>query len=124
MARLMEGNYDMIKFAEIDQSNSVITRLKEAKAASDSRDYEKKTRIIRELMKESPEDWDIDSEDKGIAGITHTPTSFRFHLPSQRVVSEIRSKQKAALFGDTLNPHINRSTLPKVASILEYFSIK
>ena len=109
MVQLMEGNYNMIKFAEIDQSNSVITRLKEAKAASDSRDYEKKTRIIRELMHESPGDWNIDSEDKGIAGITHTPTSFRFHLPSQRVISEIRSKQKAALFEDFLNPQITES---------------
>ncbi len=59
--------------------------LREAKARSDKRDYAGKTHILRRMMKEKPHDWAVDSEDKGIAGLTHMPTKFRLHLPSHHI---------------------------------------
>lgn len=60
---------------------SALQQLKKAKAYSDVRDYPRKVAILRSLIQESPEDFFIDSRDKGIVGVTHKPTGFRIHMP-------------------------------------------
>lgn len=58
-----------------------LIQLLEAKAESDRKNYARKHQILRQLLGQSPEDFLIDSEQGGILGLTHTPTSFRIHLP-------------------------------------------
>ena len=59
----------------------VLRKLLEAKAESDRGNYKAKHAIMRGLMAEEPHKFKIDSEDKGIVGITHADTNFRMHLP-------------------------------------------
>jgi hypothetical protein len=62
---------------------SVLTRLKKAKDLSDQRRYDEKTAILRELLKERPDEFEEDSQEGGIVGLTHIPTGFRIHMPAQ-----------------------------------------
>ena len=66
-----------------------IQELHEIKAASDKRDYEQKTRKLRELIIDKPNEWFVDSEEGNFLGITHKPTGYRYHLPRQAVPSLI-----------------------------------
>lgn len=64
-----------------------LDRLRLAKFESDRRNYGAKHEILRAMMKESPDDFAIDSEENGMYGFTHVPTSFRIHAP-RRVVPQ------------------------------------
>lgn len=65
---------------------SPLSRLMEAKRRSDVRDYDGKTSIVRELIKEYPRAWEVDTPPQnGILGLTHTPTGFRLHMPAKAV---------------------------------------
>jgi hypothetical protein len=55
--------------------------LRMLKARSDERRYREKAKIARQLIEQSPEDFYEDSSERGIVGLTHAPTGFRFHLP-------------------------------------------
>lgn len=73
---------------------SKIKDLKNAKAYSDTKDYDKKHLIMRGLIMQSPSEFIVDSEADGIVGVTHTPTGFRMHLPEQVINgTAIGSKQ-------------------------------
>lgn len=70
----------------------VIARMQEAKAHSDAKRYNRKHRILRELMDSDPEAFVVDSDDgKGIVGITHTRTGFRFHMPKQKLPRNLQA---------------------------------
>lgn len=60
----------------------VIARLQQAYEANQKNDYATKTNILRELMNESPDDWEIDSDQGYTVGMTHKKTGFRFHVPN------------------------------------------
>jgi hypothetical protein len=68
--------------------------LLQAKAHSDKKDYRQKNILIRKMMNDKPDDWEIDSDDgKGIVGVTHLPTGFKLHLPKDRVAPGIMNIQ-------------------------------
>lgn len=58
-----------------------LSRLLEAKAYSDRGDYQAKAQIMRQLLRDRPGEFVIDSEQGPIVGLTHLPTRFRMHLP-------------------------------------------
>lgn len=60
---------------------SNLEKLIQAKEYSDVKDYPKKVAILRSLIKESPLDFYIDSQEGNIVGVTHRPTGFRIHMP-------------------------------------------
>jgi RNA polymerase Rpb2, domain 6/RNA polymerase Rpb1, domain 2 len=70
-----------------------LSELQTIKVESDRGNYGEKTRQLRALIESAPEEWMIDSEEKGIAGITHNPTGFRYHLPSTNIPNVLRGTQ-------------------------------
>lgn len=65
---------------------SAISELKRAKENSDKGRYGVKHQIIKKMMTENPDAFYIDSDDgKGIVGVTHKKTGFRFHMPAGKV---------------------------------------
>lgn len=65
---------------------SAISELKRAKEHSDKRQYGAKHQIIKKMMTDDPDAFFIDSDDgKGIVGVTHKRTGFRFHMPTGKV---------------------------------------
>lgn len=65
---------------------SAISELKRAKEHSDKRQYGVKHQIIKKMMTDDPDAFFIDSDDgKGIVGVTHKQTGFRFHMPAGKV---------------------------------------
>jgi hypothetical protein len=63
----------------------VLPRLLAAKAESDRRNYAAKHALIRQLLRERPDDFFVDSESGGILGLTHQPSGFRMHVPARIV---------------------------------------
>lgn len=59
----------------------VLSQLIEAKNLSDKKDYRGKHSKLRQLMQQYPDDFYIDSVNGDIAGITHSGTGFKIHMP-------------------------------------------
>ncbi len=64
---------------------SAIDELIKAKAFSDRKQYDRKTAILRRLMKQSPTDFMVDDPTGKYHGITHKPTNFRLHMPATAI---------------------------------------
>lgn len=62
-----------------------VTDLKKAKQYSDAKQYEQKHQLLYQLIKNSPEEFYVDSDSKGILGLTHELTGFKIHVPKQVV---------------------------------------
>lgn len=71
----------MIKEVPV-QAEAPVDVLLEAKQRSDRKDYGGKRSILESLIHSRPNEFEMDSSDgRGIVGVTHTPTGFRFHMP-------------------------------------------
>jgi superfamily II DNA or RNA helicase len=91
-----------------------------AKKESDRRNYPAKHAILRKLIKQSPGDFMIDSEEGNIYGVTHIPTGFRIHMPRSEAPSGLQKRptqdamlaagtKQAAVKADVqLQPHQQR----------------
>lgn len=66
-----------------------LTPLIRAKQESDRRNYRSKHLILAELLRKFPKDFLVDSEEKGIVGLTHKPTKFKIHIPYAKAPAEI-----------------------------------
>lgn len=64
--------------------------LRRAKEYSDAGNYGAKAELMRRLIFAAPQDFAVDSVRNGVAGVTHTPTVFRVHLPLTAVPAQIR----------------------------------
>ena len=74
-AKDIEEHFENFKAASLDE-------MKELKTLSDQRRYGEKHALARRLMEEDPDAYFIDSDDgRGIVGVTHRPTGFRWHMP-------------------------------------------
>lgn len=74
----------------------MLQQLLRAKAESDRRNYGAKTTILNNLMKTNQDEFVIDSEQNGIAGLTHEPLNFKIHIPMDELASrnELRRKMR------------------------------
>jgi len=70
----------MPKLATVEPGTPLDELIK-AKAESDNEQYHHKQMRLRKLMNQNPEDFNINSKEGQIYGITHKPTGFRMHLP-------------------------------------------
>jgi hypothetical protein len=88
---------------------SDVDELKKAKECSDNRQYSSKHQIIKQMMMDDPGAFFIDSDDgRGIVGITHKKTGFRFHMP----IGKIRpGLEKEAGLGTTLGKQLGKINL-------------
>lgn len=70
---------------------SPLARLLQAKAESDRRNYGAKVELLRSLVNDRPTEFMVDSQQAGMAGITHTPTNFRIHMPRKALPLSLAS---------------------------------
>lgn len=91
---------------------STLSDLKKAKRYSDVRQYEEKHQLLHNLVRSSPQEFYVDSEQNGILGLTHGPTGFKIHVP-KNVVSglDLESKVKESAAAAALSAG---SGLPKI----------
>lgn len=75
---------------------SIILKLREAKAHSDAKRYDKKNAILRDLMLTAPNEWYVDDPIPHHMGVTHDPTKFRFHAHPTIIPPGVKVKAKAA----------------------------
>ena len=87
---------------EVKQAADLLN-LGKAKEKSDAKDWNSKHHLVRQMIEDAPDEWRIDSEDKGLTGVTHNPTGYRYHLPHHIVPSSLRNKTAAAQAIDLLN---------------------
>ena len=78
-------------------SFKVLDRLLEAKGHSDRKQYDRKTAVMRQLIRKDPGNFKIDSEKDGVVGVTHVPTNFKMHLLKKDLTD--LNMQKAAQAG-------------------------
>ena len=68
----------------------ILAQLLKAKGESDRKNYPAKHDLLRRLIKESPGEFRIDSEEGGIYGLTHAPTGFKIHMPRAAAPPELK----------------------------------
>ena len=79
----------------IKGSSTKLQDLKDAKAYSDVKQYDKKHALMRQVIKQDPTDYVVDSSEHGFVGITHVPTGFKMHLP-ETLLRDLNLTRKAA----------------------------
>lgn len=77
------------------QDKSNLNKLLKAKAFSDVKDYASKHALLYDMVRKSPDEFYIDSEDGSIYGLTHSATGFKIHVP-RSVVQDIPLSRKQA----------------------------
>lgn len=70
-----------------ERNKAIIRLLLKAKAAGDTRAWDRKAGLSREALRAAPGDFYEDSRESHIVGLTHKPTGFRFHLPKNQIQS-------------------------------------
>ncbi len=83
--------------------NKTSTDLNQIKQLSDVKEYNAKTNRIRDLIKNNPSDWAIDSHQEHTVGLTHVPTGWRYHLPKHTLLDlfpEVRQSTLKTPFGE------------------------
>lgn len=89
-ASVLDGLLEKDAKIEPSITGSPLQQLLEAKRVADLHDYKTKAMIIQGLLSRYPNDFVIDSSDARIAGITHLPTGFRFHLPHSKIPVKLK----------------------------------
>jgi hypothetical protein len=69
----------------------IIDELRAAKDHSDNKRYDQKHAIIRRLMENAPKDWEVDDPKPYHKGVTHKPTSFKFHVAPTAIPTYVKA---------------------------------
>lgn len=77
----------------IQHAGGALAALRQAKVESDRKNWPAKHDLVRQTVMAEPQNFTIDSETGGIAGLTHKLTGFKIHLPSTAVPTELRLLQ-------------------------------
>jgi hypothetical protein len=73
---------------------ATLNELKKAKQYSDVKQYEQKHQLVYDMVKKTPHEFYIDSEDGDIVGLTHASTGFKMHIPKS-VIDGLEVENKA-----------------------------
>lgn len=77
---------EIYKLAESIQLKKLI----EAKRCSDGKDYDRKNKILSDLLRKYPKEFKVDSiTNNKYVGLTHKPTKFKIHAPRTLIPSGI-----------------------------------
>jgi 8-oxo-dGTP pyrophosphatase MutT (NUDIX family) len=79
-----------------NRAPSIILKLREAKAHSDAKRYDRKNAILRDLMLKAPNEWYVDDPLPYHMGVTHDPTKFKFHADPVIIPPGVKVRAKAA----------------------------
>lgn len=79
MQQAFDGAWKDVSATPADGDN-ILEELLRAKEESDRGNYGAKHEILRKLIIAHPEQFILDSEEKGIYGVTHIPTGFQIHM--------------------------------------------
>ena len=79
----------------IEGLGNALQALKKAKSQSDAGDYTAKHETLRQAIRAEPHNFDIDSSQAGIVGLTHKPTGFKIHMPSTAVPTEFYQAKRS-----------------------------
>ena len=90
--RRIKDNYDLNDY--VKEAAGALKGLLKAKERSDVGDYRAKTDQMRKLLREKPHEFEIDSDEGHVVGITHKPTKFRLHLPRTALPTEFVAKKR------------------------------
>jgi hypothetical protein len=94
--------------------------LKKAKQFSDAKQYEQKHQLLYQLVQQAPDEFYVDSDSRGILGLTHELTGFKIHVPKvvmQGVKLQNKSKHvdsDAAKLSAAANPLAASSGMPNI----------
>lgn len=80
----------------------IVLQLLRAKKHSDRGEFHQKKEIIRQLLKENPEQFIIDSRQTHTVGLTHTPSRFKIHTLKSGLPEEFKMLKAAFM---QLDPH-------------------
>jgi len=80
-------------YAEKVAASDTMRQLLKAKLASDKRDWGTKNAILRKLLKAKRGEFAIDEERGRIAGVTHTPSNFRIHMPREAIPKQTQGPE-------------------------------
>lgn len=61
-----------------------------AKRLSDQGHYDAKHELLRRLIQAEPGGFSVDSQQRDLYGVTHSPTGFRYHMPMRAAPAELR----------------------------------
>jgi 8-oxo-dGTP pyrophosphatase MutT (NUDIX family) len=107
--------YKKEKLNQKEAQPAIILKLREAKEHSDNKRYAKKNEILRNLMTQAPDEWFVDDPLPRHMGITHAPTSFRFHADPVIIPTGVKVKAKAA----SSNPYWDQITNFSQAPVID-----
>ena len=108
-------HYEKEKLNQKEAQPAIILKLREAKQHSDNKRYDKKNEILRKLMTQAPDEWFVDDPLPHHMGITHAPTSFRFHADPGIIPVGVKVKAKAA----SSNPYWDQITNFSQAPVID-----
>jgi 8-oxo-dGTP pyrophosphatase MutT (NUDIX family) len=83
--------YEKEKLVEKLARPQIIEDLLTAKNHSDNKRYGHKSQILKKLMEQAPQDWQIDDSAPKFKGITHTPTKFKFHTDPSIIPAGVKA---------------------------------
>ncbi|WP_353208339.1 hypothetical protein [Sphingorhabdus sp.] len=83
--------YKKEKLVEKLARPQIIEDLLTAKNHSDNKRYGHKSQILKKLMEQAPQDWQIDDSAPKFKGITHTPTKFKFHTDPSIIPTGVKA---------------------------------
>jgi shikimate kinase len=106
--------YEKEKLIQKEAQPAIILKLREAKEHSDNKRYDKKNEILRRLMTQAPDEWFVDDPLPRHMGITHAPTSFRFHADPGIIPVGVKVKAKAASSNPYWDQIMNFSEAPVI----------
>jgi hypothetical protein len=105
-----------VKIASAPHKDSDVASLLKAKSESDRRRYPAKHEILRRMIVAKPHNFEIDSEEKGIVGLSHR-SGFKIHIPRTALPTvKLRRRPQAPPIVETLS---KASGFPSLASTLQ-----
>jgi hypothetical protein len=81
----------------------IIDELLAAKNHSDAGRYAHKHDIVRRLMTQSPQDWEIDDDKPKYKGVTHKPTKFKAHVDPVVIPPSVMKKANSVYMNQFRN---------------------
>jgi len=116
------ANHKNILEGQWKEGRDFVPELLRAKEESDRKNYSVKHAILRKLIKESPGEFVIDSEEGGAYGITHKPSGFKIHIlkavaPPELTRAQPEKQDKATVLNRIMKKHPSLGTKEEVETL-------
>jgi len=99
--------YKKVEQIEKESGAPIAKRLRLAKEHSDKKRYAHKNQMLREMMSEKPDDWEIDDDKPKFKGVTHRPTKFRFHMDPIAIPGSVKKATGNSVYAQQFQNLLN-----------------